>query len=104
MLNVSARRTSSPNRERSGDTSPSSGSPTAHRPRSSTNRTPRVHVPPVPHAASAVNQGSREIATYVAPASHREEGLRAKYASHRPSGDRSHRCGYTVPAIQAPSS
>ena len=60
---VAGRVTASPNLARHGVASPSSGSPTPQTPGSSTKCAPRVHVPPVPHAASAVTHGSRERAT-----------------------------------------
>ena len=46
--------------------------------RSSTNCIPRVHVLPIPHAASAVNHGSLEITMYVGPSSHSAEAFSAK--------------------------
>lgn len=39
---------------------------------------PRVHVLPIPHAASAVNHGNLEITMYVGPTSHSAEPLSAK--------------------------
>ena len=89
----SARDSRSPKRSRTAAEVAEVGSSTSNTVRSWTNCIPRVHVLPIPHPASAVSHGSREITMYVAPSSHSAEAFSAKYANHRPSGDRSHRCG-----------
>src|SRR5256886_13730359 len=61
--NDAARVVTRPNFSRHGPTSPSLGGPSLETPRSAMKCAPPVHVPHVPHAASAVSQGSREMAT-----------------------------------------
>src|SRR5690348_12274500 len=68
--NDAGRVTARPNFSRHGPTSPSDGGPILVTPRSWVKCAPRVHVPHVAHAASAVAHGSLEIATYVTPARH----------------------------------
>ena len=67
-----------PKTVRTDPRSPRSGSLTSQTERSSTKCTPRVQVPFVAQPASAVSHGSREIAMYVVPSSHRADGLSAK--------------------------
>ena len=64
---VAGRTGSRPCRTRSGVSSPSSGGPTPWS-RAATMCRPRVQVPSVPHAASAVAHGSRDTAMYGTPA------------------------------------